>query len=977
MATRIWKFLTTDIKDLLSTDTVEGTVEVASATFGLAETLQKSEIQKLAPIIYRGASLLDVLNSPLAELAESTLPFVKIATSLLKFYLEQTKTEPTLAQAIALVGQAAYLESFRAILRLPRVRQWLSQSGHQPASEVVQQQFKRLGELELDDQSARLALLCFHESKLAQAFNEVLSARLAQLDLPAANAIQIAEQVARTTDQQLLPALITAGNSVKRLVTWYQVGGLEVLAKYTSIDTYLDEQIKPRPLEHVFGEDFRFRDIYIPLKAQPLNAEGAPSPDQAPVDLETWAETLLNDTNKGDRVLFIQGGPGRGKSVFCRMFADWVRQHEHPRWTPILIRLRDLETVGKDFEAMLRQVVDRDFAQNDPGWLTDRNIRFLFLLDGFDELLMEGRTSGGLEEFLRQVGRFQESCAHNSEKGHRVLMTGRSLSLQSIERLMPSNLERVEILPMDDDLQDRWLTQWGKLNNANPIFLKKTLRDQRLPNQVQELAREPLLLYLLAAMHRARELRLEMFDGASAAGAKVLIYQRTLDWVLTKQRDALLKRRLTELELEGLHRILAEAGLCVIQAGGESAPIAMLEERLKTDDHARKLLEEAGDRLQDSPLRNALAAFYMQPGKKGSGTVEFVHKSFSEFLCAKCLKEALEDWSKLGDKRREFYVTTEQMDWEIYDLLGYNTPLRPEIVEYLMVLLEKSAEFHPVFLFRRLENFYLRWCNGDFIDAAPENLPQRKMRFMREQLNDQHLGQRHRDVAAGLNVMILLFELHRYAQAREQLKRDIYFHPCGKQDTQEFDRKRLLRIANYCNCLNTDAFNTIVSPYLNKTDLSDADLSYLDISGVNLSAANLKNASLRYANLSAANLQGANLERAVLHNADLSYADFYKAKLTGAWLLESRLVKAVLTDADLQNARLSDANLFAVNLENANLTNADLSKAILSANLSGANFSKANLQDLRYNLGDDWRTVKGLETAKNVPEALKKQAGLK
>ncbi|NJO51350.1 MAG: hypothetical protein HC840_20055, partial [Leptolyngbyaceae cyanobacterium RM2_2_4] len=56
------------------------------------------------------------------------------------------------------------------------------------------------------------------------------------------------------------------------------------------------------------------------------------------------------------------------------------------------------------------------------------------MLDGFDELLMEGRTSGGLEEFLRQVGRFQESCAHNSEKGHRILITGRSLSLQSIER---------------------------------------------------------------------------------------------------------------------------------------------------------------------------------------------------------------------------------------------------------------------------------------------------------------------------------------------------------------------------------------------------------------------------------------------------------------------------------------------------------------------------------------------------------------
>jgi hypothetical protein len=42
--------------------------------------------------------------------------------------------------------------------------------------------------------------------------------------------------------------------------------------------------------------------------------------------------------------------------------------------------------------------------------LTDRNLRFLFLLDGFDELLMEGRTSGGLEEFLKQVGSFRKAA---------------------------------------------------------------------------------------------------------------------------------------------------------------------------------------------------------------------------------------------------------------------------------------------------------------------------------------------------------------------------------------------------------------------------------------------------------------------------------------------------------------------------------------------------------------------------------------
>lgn len=71
---------------------------------------------------------------------------------------------------------------------------------------------------------------------------------------------------------------------------------------------------------------------------------------------------------------------------------------------------------------------------------------------------MEGRTSGGLDDFLEQVGRFQEQCARNSEKRHRILITGRTLSLQAIERRMPKNMARVEIALIDDGIQKSGLT---------------------------------------------------------------------------------------------------------------------------------------------------------------------------------------------------------------------------------------------------------------------------------------------------------------------------------------------------------------------------------------------------------------------------------------------------------------------------------------------------------------------------------------
>ena len=815
MMIKLWAFLNTDIQNLNWNKTAEVTktgTDAAKAVFDLAKTVkeQQPKVETLKPYIGQISSLLDVLNAPFAQIVRDAIPFAPLAITILKLVCDYTRKEPSLEQCVALVSQVAYLESLQVILK--ETPALLDRLGNAPVSDAIAQQIKKLGDLEIDDREARKAILYFHESKLAAAFNEVLQARLQQAGLEPVEAQTLTERVAYKTDAFMQPALAQVGDGVKRLVEWYRVGGREVLEKYLSIDDYLEQQIQTRPLEKVFAEDFTFRDIYVPLKAQFIQTDGEVDKDKEPVELEQWAKDLLNDDQKRDRVMFIQGGPGRGKSVFCRMFADWVRQHEHPRWTPILIRLRDIRTLEKDFEETLRKAVDRDFARNDPGWLTDRNIRFLFLLDGFDELLMEGRTSGGLEEFLKQVGRFQESCQSNVEKRHRVLITGRSLSLQSIERLMPANLERVEILPMDDELQERWFTQWGKLIAADPVHLKAILQDDRLPDRVRELAREPLLLYLLAAMHRDGEFKLEMFEGAEGAKSRDLIYGRTIDWVLTKQRPEWLNQDITAFQTESLRRILAEAGLCVVQSGGECAPVKMIEDRLKGDDAAKALLEEARARLNGDPLRNALAAFYLQSGRAGSGSVEFAHKSFGEFLCAGRIKDSLADWAQPGIRRQEFYIPTEQMDWELYDLLGFGG-LTFEIVEYITAYLDVCSELFDskqiVRLFKRLENFYLRWCDGEFIDAPPENLPQKKMRLLREQLPDRNiqLGQRQTDVYTGLNVMILLFGLHRYAQRKDDLKNQISFHPCGQKDSEDFDISRLRSVINWSYCLNNSPDN--------------------------------------------------------------------------------------------------------------------------------------------------------------------------
>jgi hypothetical protein len=949
----LWKLLTTNIQDLnwgQGVEVVKTGSEAAKAVFDLAKAVneQKSKLSDLKLYVEQISSLLDVLNSPLGQVAGAVIPFAPIALTMIKLIIDQTQKELNLEQCVALVSQAAYLESFQALLKeQPELIEKLNQS---PASDAVARQIKKLGEQELDEREAIKARVYFHESKLAASFNEVLQQRLQEAGLEAAKAEILTERVARKTDEYLLSALVEIRDKVKPLEAWYSAGGKEQLEKYLSIEDYLEQQIKSKPEEKIFDEkEITFRDLYVPLQVRPVDEKGEYIGDEKE-QIEEWVIKMLTDPDKKQKVLFIQGEAGRGKSVFSRMFANRVRRELHPSFTPILIRLRDLRVLANNLtETLENQLETFDFVSSDSGWLTDKKTRFLFLLDGFDELLLEGRATGGLQEFLQQVESFQ----NNSH--HRFLVTGRPLALQGIERLIAQTkcLKRVELQPMDNAIRETWLNKWeAKVGTQETTEFKEFL--QACPEEIKDnLAREPLLLYLLAKMHRKKHFNAQMFAGAEGIKAKILIYDTSINWVLEEQRQDKENLRLAGLDSEDLREFLTEVALCVVQSGNESANIKMLEARIKDNQPIANLLQQAREEIpyenlkEEKALNNLVTAFYIKPasGKEG-GSMEFVHKSFGEFLFAERLLNSFCDWTDQVTKRnrQEDSVSREVMDKQVYDLLGYGN-LTPEIVEYLTGLLAEKSKFDTkcyLKLFQRLEDFYLRWCDGEFIDAAPserENLPLFKKEQLKKLLpeREKHLGLRQVDVYTGLNVLILLLELHRYAKSKDDLKDNISFYPCGQPDkTDEFDDERLLRIISYSQCLGAYTYNQILKFFLSGADLSGAYLS-----GADLTRADLTRADLSGAYLSRADLSGADLSRADLRGADLSGAD---------------LTRADLTRADLSDADLSDADL----------SGADLS----GADLSGADLSGANLQEIKWIYSIGWINARGLDRAINIPSEL-------
>jgi len=294
----------------------------------------------------------------------------------------------------------------------------------------------------------------------------------------------------------------------------------------------------------------------------------------------------------------------------------------------------------------------------------------------------------------------------------------------------------------------------------------------------------------------------------------------------------------------------------------------------------------------------------------------------------------------------------------------------------------REGEFRPVQLFKRLENFYLRWCDGEFIDALQDNYPQKKM----SQLQGQGIktGVRQVDVYAGLNVMILLLELNRYAQSRDDLKDKIAFYPCGRKDTESFDAFRLLYIISYSHSVGFGAFLETVGFFLSDgnfsganlslTFLAGADLTGADLSGANLNGADLSGVSLSFANLSGAELRGSFLcDRADLSGANLSGANLNGADLSGVYLSGANLSGAELRGSFFYDrADLIDADLSYTVLISADLSRADL----IGASLIDADLTNANLENISWDEDTNWEGVRGVETAVNLPEALKQQLGL-
>jgi hypothetical protein len=129
------------------------------------------------------------------------------------------------------------------------------------------------------------------------------------------------------------------------------------------------------------------------------------------------------------------------------------------------------------------------------------------------------------------------------------------------------------------------------------------------------------------------------------------------------------------------------------------------------------------------------------------------------------------------------------------------------------------------------------------------------------------LGQRQVDVYTGLNVMILLLELHRYAHEPGRLEQDqVVFYPSGQVAEEGQSTARGSQVTN--DQLITSSFTTAIALIWERLAASLAPF---------LLSANLSlEPNLVSANLTGANLTSANLARTLTYRAPSSTAPIFR-----------------------------------------------------------------------------------------------------
>ncbi|MGB5770860.1 MAG: NACHT domain-containing protein, partial [Crocosphaera sp.] len=408
--------------------------------------------------------------------------------------------------------------------------------------------------------------------------------------------------------------------------------------------------------------------------------------------------------NQAKKVVLL-GAPGSGKTTLMS-YLSVVLTDNKPEllgldpnidWLPILIRMRDYvryDNLGileyyRQFchKSLSVKPLPEGFFEN---WLEDG--RVLILLDGLDEIVDEGKRS----EIVKKIENFLGSYDQN-----RVIITSRPAGYRR-DFFQAATFPHYWLQPFDDQKIDEFIENWYNSRTPDPEDAKLRKEDIRKAfdnnPRIQLLARNPLLLTIIALIHRYQaQLPKERYKLYDIAVQTLLTTWDTTNKQL--ENNAKLEY-LKNDDWEDVMRNLAhwihgyQEGIKGNELEGtlidKNELINFLTDYIEIKkkieyDYAEKEAERFINFIRDrSGLLN----------EQGTDCYAFVHKTFQEYLCAQKIRQ---------DMKRNRYnfdiilnaITSHLHDahWREVLLLLVAQEEEASAAEAIGVILNKNSEY--------------------------------------------------------------------------------------------------------------------------------------------------------------------------------------------------------------------------------------------------------------------------------------------
>lgn len=620
-----------------------------------------------------------------------------------------------------------------------------------------------------------------------------------------------------------------------------------------------------------------------------------------------WAEEHSRRTG---RPLLLLGSFGAGKSSLMTIFAEKLAR-DRPEVLPILVPLRDLRSASssRPLDEALADHVRRRFEidlGNPP-----RGVTLCLLCDGFDELnlfFVQTDAHSWVGECFRALRSLAEREAIH------VVISSRPILFMDVRRRDFEGAECpvLELRLFEPDEIELWCAKYRRAAGLDDFFTASSLASRDL----LDVARTPLILYMLARIHQFEEHAFR--EERSYTQAE--IYRWFIDWT---QSGGYRHDRTKHRVPSSYRDILREIARCFYLRGDGFAP----EEEILV--HIRSVFGEAPDRIPAD--RNLLVAHMLQPlateDSAAPHLLEFTHQSFRDYLFAEWI------WSRLEPAR-----LGQGLDAETWNELGLKTVPASE-VRYLDDMISTAPWDEALALYLALdqtENPHQYWSR--WLTYAWERLLHEKNSDSIEALRGRVTTTASRAATLATLGFVLrtrccvrLSTLAAKSQHREA--------PAG------LDAKHLDALLHLLRTFPDQGVGS------DNRRVLTANLSGLRLMGVALTGHQLENLDLR-----GARMRGVNFSFSRWLDVDLRGADLTKSNFVHCLLTFSAADGAVFREANFSDALLKASK--RASLDDADFTQADFHRSrFLDLCFRGCRF-----------VGNRWDAASRLSSAESQSE---------